>query len=88
MMEWFSIKDRIPEDGQRVLIMLNYHCLFIFQAVFYKQIDCIEDNYTNTFFICAHPRFPKHWAMSEEWIKISRIHKSKVKAWCHNEFPT
>jgi hypothetical protein len=80
-MKWINVKDRLPEPGQVVLVELNYSQPFMCVARFVDQIITLDGDYKNTFFMLVHPRFPKPWAFSNEYKKIARFKKDKVKRW-------
>jgi len=83
-MEWIYAKDRLPEDKDMVLILLNYKRPYVALARFYKNfISYFYGEYKNIFIIHPHPQFPKMWLLGDEYQKISKIPKSKVDRWCH-----
>lgn len=85
-MEWIDIKEEIPGDGEVVLIETKHVSPFFCLARFVDNIITNEGEYRNTFFVLRHPRFPKHWIYSSEYIKISRLHKSKILRWMRIPF--
>lgn len=82
MNEWISIKDRLPENDDPVLIILNTKDQLPLVARFVKQYSSIfTGEFKNTWFLLAPPRFPKIWMFSEEYIKAFRLKKEKVSHW-------
>lgn len=81
MSEWISVKDRLPNPGQVILIKLKYSEPFICVASFLDNLSTLDGDYINIFVMIVHPRFPKVWLFDEQYRKISRIPKSKVSFW-------
>ncbi len=81
MNEWISVKDRLPENDDPVLIILNTKNQLPLVARFVKQFSGFSGKFRNTWFVFAPPRFPKPWMFSEEYTKAFRLKKEKVSHW-------
>ena len=83
-MEWVYAKDRLPEDKDLVLILLNYKRPYVALARFCENYaSAFYGEYKNVFIIHPHPQIPKPWLFDNQYQKISRIPKNKVDRWCH-----
>lgn len=83
-MEWIYAKDKLPEDKDLVLILLNYKKPYVALARFCEIfISGFSGEYKNIFIIHPHPHFPKPWLFDNQYQKISLIPKNKVDRWCH-----
>jgi hypothetical protein len=80
-MEWISIKDKLPDDGQIVIIKTNYTNPFICVARYLEDLETLEKYYKNIFIMIVHPRFPKEWLFHDKYRKISRIPKRIIDSW-------
>jgi len=80
-MEWISIKDRLPNEEQTVLIKLKYKEPYMCVARFYGDLITFRCDYKHIFITIPHPRFPKTWLFTDEYKKISYIVKNKVTHW-------
>ncbi len=80
-MRWINVKDKLPPDGEVILIKLKYSQPFICVARFLDNLSTLEGDYNNIFIMIVHPRFPKLWLFDEQYRKISRIPKNKVEFW-------
>jgi hypothetical protein len=80
-MEWISVKDRLPENDDPVLIVLNTKDQLPLVARFVRQVSGFMGEFKNTWFVFVPPRFPKPWMFSEEYIKAFRLKKEKVSHW-------
>jgi hypothetical protein len=81
MNEWISVKDRLPENDDPVLIILNTKDQQRLVARFVKHLSGFMGEFKNTWFVFAPPRFPKLWMFSEEYTKAFRLKKEKVSHW-------
>src|SRR5436309_2030036 len=81
MNEWISVKDRLPENDDPVLIILNTKDQLPLVARFVKQLSGFSGEFKNAWFVFAPPRFPKPWMFSEEYTKAFRLKKEKVSHW-------
>lgn len=81
MNEWVSVKDRLPENDDPVLIILNTKDQQLLVARFVKQFIGFSGEFKNTWFVFAPPRFPKPWMFSEEYTKAFKLKKEKVSHW-------
>lgn len=78
---WVSVKDRLPETDDPVLIILNTKDQLPLVARFVKQHSGFTGEFKNTWFVFTPPRFPKPWMFSEEYTKTFRLKKDKVSHW-------
>ena len=81
MSEWISIKDRLPENDDPVLILSNTKDQLPLVAHFVKQLSGFMGEFKNTWFVYAPPRLPKYWYFSEEYTQAFRLKKDRVSHW-------
>lgn len=80
-MQWISVKEHLPEDGQLVIAKHVYVHPYVFVARFLYDYSALDGEYRDTFFVIAHPKTPKAWLFSEDYKKLHRVPKKKVDYW-------
>jgi len=80
-MDWINIKDKLPDDGETVVIKLNYVQPYVCIARFFQEFSTASFDGRDVFIMMQHPKFPKPWLFTEEYKKLYIIPKKKVELW-------